>query len=116
VTVDVYPGNVHTPFYPFGSMVVNINCCCLVHKDGGDLGGCIVLVLGEHKGGELCLVEPELIIEAAHGDVISFNSRDISHFNCHYKGERGSIVLHSESAAERRQESGNGWLGHQYVW
>jgi hypothetical protein len=115
MTVDAYPGNAHHPFYPFGSMVININGCCVVHKDRGDLGGCIVLVLGPHQGGDLCLVEPKIVIQAKHGDVVSFNSSQISHFNQHYQGQRGSIVLHSEITAVKRQQDGNGWIGHPFV-
>jgi hypothetical protein len=96
-------------------MVININALSQGHRDSGDLGACIVLVIGKHRGGELCLYEPRLILDTDHGDVVTFDSKRTSHFNCHYEGIRGSVVMYTESQAERRQKDGNGWEGNLFV-
>lgn len=76
---------------------------------------CTVLVIGNHKGGELVLHEPGLVIEAKEGYLIIFPSGRISHFNLHYKGLRGSMVLHTDKALEAWVKNRNGWGGNIYM-
>ncbi|THU92881.1 hypothetical protein K435DRAFT_800160 [Dendrothele bispora CBS 962.96] len=53
--VDIYPLNDTNPVHPFSSFVINLNVKTQAHRDGGDKNGCIVLVLGDHIGGGVCL-------------------------------------------------------------
>ncbi|KAJ3990689.1 hypothetical protein F5050DRAFT_1536151, partial [Lentinula boryana] len=55
--VDIFPMNDTSPVKPFTSFVLNINVETIAHRDKGDNFLCIVLDLGEHTGGELCLQE-----------------------------------------------------------
>jgi hypothetical protein len=50
-----------TPAYPVSGFVLNLNVVTKAHRDTQDLKACAVLVIGDHKGGELCFYEPGLI-------------------------------------------------------
>ena len=45
----------------------------------------------------LCLEELGIKLDLANGDVVIFPSQKISHFNTHFKGERVSIVFHTDA-------------------
>ncbi|KAL6301707.1 hypothetical protein BKA93DRAFT_712769, partial [Sparassis latifolia] len=62
IYADVLPGNTASPVYPFSGFVVNLNVATRPHRDVKDLNVCLVLVIGSHIGGELCLVEPGLVL------------------------------------------------------
>ncbi|KAI0702139.1 hypothetical protein C8Q76DRAFT_597751, partial [Earliella scabrosa] len=47
------PGNDRAPAYPFSGFVINLNSYTKVHRDGLDLGGCLVMAIGKFAGGEL---------------------------------------------------------------
>jgi hypothetical protein len=50
------PSGEMAPCHPFTGFVVNINVKSNAHRDPGDFKICVVIVLGEHEGGELVLV------------------------------------------------------------
>ncbi|KIY52529.1 hypothetical protein FISHEDRAFT_6575, partial [Fistulina hepatica ATCC 64428] len=82
---EMLPSRISSPVYPFAGFVLNFNVATRIHRDHQDeITGCGILIVGNHKGGELCLVEPGVVIEARNGDFIFFLSRQISHFNLHY--------------------------------
>ena len=112
---DVLPGKAASPAHPFGGFVLNINVVTRAHRDVKDLRVCLVLVIGNHVGGELCLVEIGLAIRLRSGDMALFPSGRITHFNLHYKGIRASLVLHSDYAGQQWAEDRNGWIGHGYL-
>lgn len=114
--IDIIPLHDQTLASPFPCLVLNFNVITLLHKDPGDKRGCIVVVLGPHTGGELCLEEPKLVLQLRHGDWVVFPSQDITHFNLHYVGMRASLVLHSDKSDQSYQEDGNGWDGNQYYF
>jgi hypothetical protein len=73
-------------------------------------------VIGEHEGGELCLLEPGLVLELRNGDVVIFQSGQISHFNLHYSGVRASVVLNTDAAIHQYASNGmNGWVLNKYM-
>lgn len=115
-TVDILPLHDRSLAHPFPCFVLNFNVTTLFHKDQGDSCGCIVIVLGPHTGGELCLFEPRLVLQLKHGDWVVFPSQHISHFNLHYEGLRASIVIHSDKFEVSYQKDGNGWDGNNYVF
>ena len=115
-TIDITPLHDQSLASPFPCFVLNFNVATLLHKDQGDHCGCIVLVLGDHTGGELCLVEPRLVLQLRHGDWVVFRSQDISHFNLLYHGRRASLVMHSDKSGFAYQKDGNGWDGNEYVF
>lgn len=102
------------PGYPFGSIVINLNVVTNGHRDTMDHKVCLVIVLGEHEGGELCLEEPGLVLPMKSGDIVLFQSCKITHFNLHYKGERASIVLHSDKALLPHVVDGHMWNSNTY--
>ncbi|KAJ3717517.1 hypothetical protein C8R42DRAFT_711648 [Lentinula raphanica] len=57
--LDTFPLNDHSPVKPFTSFVLNLNVETVAHKDNSDNSLCIVLDLGSHTGGGLCLFEPK---------------------------------------------------------
>ncbi|THU93130.1 hypothetical protein K435DRAFT_670755, partial [Dendrothele bispora CBS 962.96] len=68
----IFPLQDSNPVHPFSSVVLNINVMTEVHRDKGDKNGCIVLVLGQHQGGDICFQEARLVVETAHGDTVTF--------------------------------------------
>jgi hypothetical protein len=67
---------------------------------------------GNWEGGEICLHELGLVIALRPGDILVFPSRNITHFNLHYTGVRGSMVLHSDRQGDNWVENCNGWERH----
>jgi hypothetical protein len=96
--------------------VLNINVVTGCHHDFKDMNICLVLDIGEHEGGELCFVEPRLVVRLCNGDMALFQSRQITHFNLHYIGTRASVVLHSDGAGKQWGENRNGWEGHSFMF
>jgi hypothetical protein len=86
-----------------------MNVMTRAHRDAKDQGYCLVMPLGDFEKGDLCLYEPGFVIPLAPGDVIVFASREITHFNLHYKGERASFVFHTDMEMEKFQENYNHW-------
>ena len=115
IFADVLPGNEASPVHPFGGFVLNINVVTRAHCDVKDLHVCLVLVIGQHTGGELCLVEPGLVLRLRNGDMALFPSGCITHFNLHYKGIRSSLVLHSDGAGKAWADNRNHWIGHGFM-
>ncbi|KAH9841965.1 uncharacterized protein C8Q71DRAFT_686635, partial [Rhodofomes roseus] len=74
IDADMLPGNAHSIVYPFLSLVVNLNVATLAHRDHQDKTLCVVLVIGEFDGGDLCLYEPGLVIPLRNGDIAAFPS------------------------------------------
>jgi hypothetical protein len=113
---EVLPGKVASPVHPFTGFVLNINVVTRAHRDPKDLNKiCLVLVIGDHIGGELCLIEPGLVLPLGSGDIIVFPSGLITHFNLHYQGTRASLVLHSDGAGKQWVEDKMGWMDHNYM-
>lgn len=114
-TASLIPGNDLSPITPFTSLVINVNITTLVHEDGGDEGGCVVLTIGNHRRGELVIGQPKLVLETRNGDVVVFRSDFYSHFNLHYEGKRASIVIHGDKQAVAYQKNkSGGWARNQY--
>lgn len=86
-----------------------MNVTTRIHRDRGDQDICLILVLSDCKGGDLCLMEPGLVLQLDHGDIVIFPSADISHFNLHYQGKRASVVFHSDRAGANWVKDRNGW-------
>ncbi|KII89483.1 hypothetical protein PLICRDRAFT_109188 [Plicaturopsis crispa FD-325 SS-3] len=107
---DVIPGNNRPAGYPFLSVVINLNVQTKAHRDGIDKIMCLVLPIGNHEGGDLCLFEPGIAVKCREGDFMAFPSHRITHFNMHYRGLRASIVLHTDREMDRWVSEGrNGW-------
>jgi hypothetical protein len=67
---------------------------------------------GDWEGGELCFVEQGLVVKLHSCDFVAFPSHTNTHFNLHYKGLRGSFVLHSDRQGENWVKDFNGWQQH----
>ncbi|KAG1844455.1 hypothetical protein F4604DRAFT_1596163 [Suillus subluteus] len=85
------PCNSGSLVLPFLSLVFNINMATKGHRDSGDLDLCLVLPIGNFKGGFLAMKEPGLVVELLQGDFIIFQSTWVTHFNTHYQGKRASM-------------------------
>lgn len=94
--VDVVPYSDPPPVAPFCSLVLNFNVATGIHRDPQDLEICLVLVISDCVGGELCLLEPGLVLDLRPGDLVIFPSADISHFNLPFIGKRCSVVLNTD--------------------
>ena len=105
----ILPLNAHSPAFPFSGVVVNICVSTAAHRDVSDQRICIVIPFGQWEGGELCLYELGLVVKLQAGDVLVFPSCDITHFNLHFTGKRGSLVLHSDRQGKRWVKNYNGW-------
>ncbi|THU91033.1 hypothetical protein K435DRAFT_675017, partial [Dendrothele bispora CBS 962.96] len=113
--IDIFPLQDSNPVHPFSSFVLNINVMTEVHRDKGDKNGCIVLVLGQHQGGDICFQEAKLVVETAHGDMVTFCSDEVTHFLLPYKGVRASVVIHSDKISSEYQKNGCGWDSNNYM-
>ncbi|KAK7433815.1 hypothetical protein VKT23_020531 [Stygiomarasmius scandens] len=109
------PMTVNTVTDPFPSFVLNVGVMCEPHRDINDLAGCIIIPIGHFEGGELMLVEPKLVAEIGHGDVVAFNSADFTHGNLPFRGERASLVIQMDRAATSYQENGQFWDLNNFV-
>jgi hypothetical protein len=114
--LDIYckilPLNALCPSFPFSGIVVNFCVSTSGHRDGNDHRLCVVIPFGKWSGGELCLHELGLVIDLKPGDILIFPSCDITHFNLHFRGKRGSLVLHSDRQGKGWVEDFNGWQQH----
>jgi predicted 2-oxoglutarate/Fe(II)-dependent dioxygenase YbiX len=67
----------------------------------------VILVVSKNcEGGDLCLEELGIKLKLANGDFDIFPSQKIFHFNMDFKGERASIVFHTEADSES-------WIKHR---
>jgi hypothetical protein len=114
MVAQALPSGEMLPCHPFTGFVVNLNVKSQAHRDKGDLKICVVVVLGDHQGGELVLVEPGLVLEVQSGDIVIFPSGDITHFNLDFKGVRASIVLNTDKALESYQKDMRGWKDNKH--
>lgn len=112
VFCELLPLNRFPTTYPFPGFVLNIQCCTEGHTDNGDTTICAVIPFGDYEGGELVLHEAGLVLDIKRGDVLIFPSHLINHFNLHFKGFRGSIVMHSDKEVARWNFDRNGWNKH----
>ncbi|KAG1856083.1 hypothetical protein F4604DRAFT_1522245, partial [Suillus subluteus] len=68
------PGGKVSPVTPFLSLVVNLNVSTLGHRDRFDKDFCLVLPLGDFRGGALVMLEQHLVLELHSGDFAMFCS------------------------------------------
>jgi len=106
------PFNANSPAFPFSGLVVNLCVSTDGHRDLKDKRICVVIPFGEWEGGEICLYELGLVIKLKAGDILIFPSCDITHFNLHFFGLRGSLVLHSDRQGDSWIKDHNGWSSH----
>jgi hypothetical protein len=112
---EILPLNHRPATYPFPGFVLNIQVCTEAHVDTNDDTICIVIPFGPYKGGELVLHEAGLVLELQEGDILIFPSYRLTHFNLHFTGIRGSIVLHSDKEVKSWNTNRNGWGNHMVV-
>ncbi|KAG9114912.1 hypothetical protein FRC07_007587 [Ceratobasidium sp. 392] len=88
---------------PFCMAVLNVQPMTRAHRDSSDEldSICLILALGEHEGGDLCLYEPGLRIPLPHGTFMAIRSKRSLHFNLHFKGQRFSYVFTSDGGLRR---------------
>lgn len=77
----------------FSSMVLNVNAILPGHRDHKDHRYCMVIPIGDFKGGELVLHELGLVFALQAGSILIFDSKNITHLNLDYTGERASLVF-----------------------
>jgi hypothetical protein len=105
----ILPFNANSPAYPFSGVVINLSVSTSAHRDANDKRICVVVPFGDWKGGEICLYELGLVMQLNPGDILVFPSCDITHFNLHFSGLRGSLVLHSDRQGDSWVDNFNGW-------
>ncbi|KAJ6471374.1 hypothetical protein C8R45DRAFT_1104347 [Mycena sanguinolenta] len=106
---DALPMNSASTAYPFGGFVLNLRVATSAHRDHGDKDLCVVIPFGIFEGSQLCLHEVKLKFDLKMGDVLIFPSCDLTHFNMHFSGKRGTLVLHSD-------RQGDGWVKDCRGW
>lgn len=67
------------------------------------------------EGGDLCFQETHIRLPLRNGDMVIFPSHKISHFNLDFKGERASLVFHSDRSGDKWVEKRNGWSGNLFM-
>ncbi|KAJ7757360.1 hypothetical protein DFH07DRAFT_742135 [Mycena maculata] len=112
IYVEHLPLDASSPCYPFGGFILNISACTWAHRDGGDKRLCLVVPFGTFTGGQLCRYETGFSFDLKLGDVLVFPSCDLTHFNMHFKGCRGTLVLHSDRQGDSWVRDCHGWSTH----
>jgi hypothetical protein len=112
VYCNILPFNANPATRPFTGVVLNFRVSTSGHRDKIDKVICVLIPFGKWEGGELCLYELGLVLKLQPGDVFIFKSCDITHFNLHFSGIRGSIVLHSDKEGDSWVENRNDWEQH----
>jgi hypothetical protein len=93
--------------------VINFGASTAGHRDYLDQEICAVYTFKRRcKGGEICLYEPGFVLESRDDDLVNFDSAHVTHFNTHFEGLQGSIVLHSDSAGKAWGMNYNEWPDH----
>ncbi|KAJ7748462.1 hypothetical protein DFH07DRAFT_775647 [Mycena maculata] len=110
IFVTKLPLNEWSAAYPFGGFVVNVSACTDGHRDGFDKLFCVVIPFGNWTGGEICLYELGLVFRLHAWNIMAFPSCEVTHFNLPFKGERLSLVLHSDKFGESWVQDLNGWF------
>lgn len=110
--MEALPLDSACPSAPFGGFVINLNACTWAHRDAGDKLLCLVIPFGKYAGGELCLYEAGFVWDLQIGDILVFPSCDLTHFNLHFTGQRGTMVLHSDRQGDAWISDRNGWSVH----
>jgi len=113
--VDILPCNDVSAVDPFTGLVLNINVTTLAHRDPADEKFCLILVISDYEGGELCFIETGLVLGLKLGDVVIFPSMKLTHFNAHFRGYHVSLVFHSDKHFRRWVEDNNGWVGNSHL-
>ncbi|KAG8692773.1 hypothetical protein FRC08_009549 [Ceratobasidium sp. 394] len=88
---------------PFCMTVLNIQPATRGHRDASDQldSICLILPLGDYRGGDLCLFEPGLCIDLRPGMFAAIRSKRDLHFNLHFEGQRFSFVFTSDLHLKR---------------
>ena len=94
------------------SLVVNLNVSTLAHHDRFDKDICLVLPLGDFRGGALVMFEQRLVFELRSGDFAIFRSAETTHFNLQYEGKRASFVCHTDKSFDTWKDAHNGWASN----
>lgn len=92
--------------------MVNLRVSTWAHRDHGDKQLCVVIAFGKYTGGELCVYEIGLKFDLQMGDVLIFPSCDLTHFNMHFSGKRGTLVLHSDRQGDEWVKDCRGWAAY----
>jgi hypothetical protein len=74
---------------------VNRNFGVIQHQDHKDFhdGICCVIIFGDFKGGELCFLDLDLLVETRDGGLVFFFSAKHQHVVNKYVGNRNSVTL-----------------------
>jgi hypothetical protein len=85
--------------FPFESITINKNLCCLPHLDKNNVGDSIIVSLGNFRGGEIGVaVQPKAAAGLPMKFQINrrpllFNGSKLVHWTEPFEGERYSIVF-----------------------
>lgn len=109
--IEMLPTGTWAPAAPFGGYVLNLGGATTGHIDR-DFGLCFVIIFGTFSGGELALHECKLLLRFKGFTIVAFLSKELTHFNTHYKGKRISLVLQTEDEAVDWVEFLNKWSSY----
>jgi len=111
IALEVLPCSHMSPVYAFSRYVINLNVSTRAHRNLQDKKICLIIVISSEDciGGELCLVEPGLVLRLCNGDVIVFASATFTHFNTHYIGRRVPLVFQTDKHLDSWVKNRNGW-------
>lgn len=117
IYATVLPSGNQSAVNPFLSWVINLNVSTRLHTDPKDTGLCLDIVIADKAfvGGELCLVQPGLVIPLQNGDFCIFPSMYITHFNLDYIGERCSFVFSTCKEFESWERDRHGWADNNFI-
>lgn len=108
--VNCIPDCPISPVYPHAGFVLNLNVLTAGHRDLSDDFTCILIPFGINlEGGELVVEETGQVFRLKRGDILIFRSRRLTHYNLHYKGMRGSIIIHTDGTAKSWSVDRNGY-------
>ncbi|KDQ54143.1 hypothetical protein JAAARDRAFT_95779, partial [Jaapia argillacea MUCL 33604] len=81
---ELLPLDDMSPVHPMSSLVLNLDVATNGHRDGKDVGVCVVVAWGRCKRGELCVKEIGVVIRTCLVASVIFCSDFLTHFNLHF--------------------------------
>lgn len=87
------PADMHCPWYPYASAVINFGVATDYHRDCTDFHVCTTVAFGDYTGGDQMFYELGLVAAMRSGNMSTFLSQFITHGNRHMEGTRVSIAM-----------------------
>ena len=93
ILLDIFMTN-HNPKFIFNSIYITKNCQSKPHRDSGNSTSSIIVSMGDHQGGSLCVQESDLKTQVftIRKYSLEFDGRKYFHWTEPFVGTRYSLI------------------------